>query len=88
MAAAATTGVLSTPDDQALRIVFDNNTDGSWTVITIEGKDRSDLLMGLTGALASAGVEVHSAAIHSGLCTAVLNYIELLHSGAYAGQGM
>lgn len=33
-----------------LDIAFDNESDPEFTVITIEGKDQSDLLMSLTGA--------------------------------------
>lgn len=49
----------------ALDVSFDNDSDPECTVVTVEGKDRSDLLMSLTGAFASSDVVVVSASIQS-----------------------
>lgn len=59
-------GLLDAPDGLTLKIGFDNYSDADCTVITMEGQDRSNLLIGLTSALASAGVEVRSASVKSG----------------------
>lgn len=50
-------------DGDPLHISFDNVSDAECTVIRIEGKDRTDLLMSLTGAFTTAGVAVLSASI-------------------------
>jgi hypothetical protein len=55
--------VLATIDSEQLNIHFDNNSDPECTVIRVEGKDRTDLLMSLTGAFTTAGVAVISASI-------------------------
>lgn len=56
---------LSTVDgtDAYLAIDLSNDSDPDCTVITVEGKDQSNLLMTLTGAFISAGVRVLSASI-------------------------
>ncbi len=51
--------------EETLVIDFDNDADPECTVITIEGKDQSDLLMSLTGAFTTSGVVVNSASIQS-----------------------
>jgi len=48
-----------------LVVSFDNGADAECTVLTVEGKDRSDLLMSLTGALTASDVAVVSASIAS-----------------------
>lgn len=48
-----------------LVVSFDNDADPECTVLTVEGKDRSDLLMSLTGALTASDVAVVSASITS-----------------------
>lgn len=51
--------------EAVLQIVFDNESDPSCTVVTVEGKDKAHLLISLAGALSSAGLTVVSASIHS-----------------------
>lgn len=48
-----------------LEVIFDNESDKDCTMITIQGQDRSDLLMTITGALAACEVTVCSASITS-----------------------
>ncbi len=52
-------------DAGAIQISFDNESDAECTVITVEGKDQSHLLMSLSGAFTSAGLNVVSAIIAS-----------------------
>lgn len=51
--------------DSEMKVTFDNASDPTLTIITIEGLDRRNLLITLTGALSSAGLEIMSASINS-----------------------
>ena len=51
--------------DGEMKVSFDNTSDPTLTVITVEGLDRRNLLITLTGALSSAGLEIMSASITS-----------------------
>lgn len=55
----------STDGSDYLQVEFDNTTDADCTVITVEGKDQSHLLMSLTGAFTTTGVVIVSASIQS-----------------------
>jgi alpha-amylase len=58
---------MSAPESSVgvLQIEFDNEVDEECTVIRVEGKDQSDLLMSLTGAFVASGIVVVSASIDS-----------------------
>jgi len=51
--------------ERDIQVVFDNTTDAECTVITVQGKDHANLLMTLTGAFTTAGLNVVSASITS-----------------------
>ena len=51
--------------DKDLRIDFDNVSDPECTIVNIQGSDQSNLLIRLSGAFSSAGVEVVGATITS-----------------------
>ena len=50
----------------SLLIDFDNNSDSEATVVTITGPDQHNLLLRITGALNSLGLNVKSASISVG----------------------
>lgn len=63
MAATSAETLSSIDPADYLNIEFDNESDPECTVITVEGKDQSDLLMSLTGAFNSTGIAVVTASI-------------------------
>jgi alpha-amylase len=56
---------IDSSDKDNLRINFDNASDKDITVVTIEGSDQTNLLVTLSGAFGSAGIDVLSASINS-----------------------
>lgn len=56
---------MADPGDSEMKVQVDNESDPNFTVITIEGLDRRNLLITLSGAMSSAGLEIASASIGS-----------------------
>jgi alpha-amylase len=54
---------LAATNSKELDIRFDNCADDECTIITVEGRDQGDLLMTMSGAFASSGINVVSATI-------------------------
>ncbi len=51
--------------ESEMRVTFDNKADSESTTITVEGFDRRNLLVALSGAFSSTGLEIVSANISS-----------------------
>ena len=69
-----------------LRVTFDNNSDPDNTIVNIEGSDQSNLLIRLSGAFSSAGVDVVAATITSDEGR-ILDVFKVVMQGKKVGYG-